>query len=159
MASRRAAYGLSLAEEHPEATTTGGRLAVVHGNLIRNLLPARPPGTDPGDAAGVGISVEADTAVTGNVVESTPTAGIMLGWGQYLRDVSVSGNVVRNAEIGIAVSVVPGAGTDLITDNLIAETRRGGIVGMVRSKAVTGDLAKGGAEQYAHLAVSGNRVR
>ncbi len=27
----------------------GGRLAVVQGNLIRNLLPARPAGTDPGD--------------------------------------------------------------------------------------------------------------
>jgi hypothetical protein len=28
-----------------------------------------------------------------------------------------------------------------------------------RSKPVTGDLAKGGVEQYANLSVSGNRVR
>ena len=45
----------------------GGRLAVVQGNLIRNLVPKRPAGTDPNDGAGIGIGVEADTAVTGNV--------------------------------------------------------------------------------------------
>jgi len=137
----------------------GGRLAVVQGNLIRNLLSQRPPGTDPGDGAGIGIAVEADTAVTGNVIENTPTAGIMLGWGHHLRDVAVTGNVVRKADIGIGVSVVPGAGMALIADNVIAEVRRGAIVGMARSQPVTGDLAKGGAEQFANLAVSGNRVR
>ena len=50
----------------------GGRLAVVQGNIIRNLLPKRPAGTDPGDGAGIGIAVEADTAVTGNVIENAP---------------------------------------------------------------------------------------
>jgi uncharacterized secreted repeat protein (TIGR03808 family) len=137
----------------------GGRLAVVQGNIIRNLLPRRPAGTDPGDSGGVGISVEADSAVTGNVIENAPTAGIMLGWGQYLRDVTVTGNVVRIADIGIAVSVAPGAGTALIANNVIAEARRGAIIGMSRAKAVTGDLAKGGGEQYANLTISGNRVR
>jgi uncharacterized secreted repeat protein (TIGR03808 family) len=137
----------------------GGRLAVVQGNIIRNLLPRRPAGTDPGDGAGIGISVEADSTVTGNVVENAPTIGIMLGFGQYLRDVAVTGNVVRVADVGIAVSVAPGAGTALIANNVIAETRRGAIVGMARSTPITGDLAKGGAEQFANLAVSGNRVR
>jgi len=137
----------------------GGRLAVVQGNIIRNLLPRRPAGTDPGDSGGVGIAVEADAAVTGNVVENAPTAGIMLGWGQYLRDVAVTGNVVRVADIGIAVSVAPGAGTALIANNVIAEARRGAIIGMSRAKPVTGDLAKGGGEQYANLTISGNRVR
>ena len=41
----------------------GGRLAVVQGNLIRNLVGRRPPGTDPNDSAGIGIGVEADTVV------------------------------------------------------------------------------------------------
>jgi len=68
----------------------GGRMAVVQGNLIRNLVPRRPVGTDPGDGNGIGIGVEADTAVTGNVTENAPVAGISPGWGQYLRDVSVS---------------------------------------------------------------------
>ena len=83
----------------------GGRLAVVQGNLIRNLIPKRPAGTDPNDGAGIGIGVEADTAVTGNIIENAPTAGISVGWGKYLRDVSVTGNVVRSAGFGIAVSV------------------------------------------------------
>jgi uncharacterized secreted repeat protein (TIGR03808 family) len=137
----------------------GGRLAVVQGNIIRNLLTKRPAGTDAGDGAGIGIAVEADTAVTGNVVENAPTAGIMLGFGQYLRDVAVTGNVVRKSDIGIAVSVAPGAGSALIANNVIAETRRGAIVGMLRAQPVTGDLAKGGGEQYAHLVLSGNRAR
>jgi uncharacterized secreted repeat protein (TIGR03808 family) len=150
----RAAIGIAVTNFN-----AGGRLAVVQGNIIRNLLPKRPPGTDPGDAAGVGISVEADTAVTGNVVENAPTAGIMLGWGHYLRDIAVTGNVVRKADIGIAVSVAPGAGTALIANNVIAETPRGAVVGMARSKPVTGDLSKAGVEQYANITLSGNRVR
>src|SRR5205807_2678722 len=96
----------------------GGRLAVVQGNLIRNLLPRRPAGTDPADGGGIGISVEADTTVSGNVIENAPTAGIMLGWGPHLRDVAVTGNVVRKVGIGIGASVAPGAGTALIANNV-----------------------------------------
>jgi uncharacterized secreted repeat protein (TIGR03808 family) len=136
----------------------GGRLAVVQGNLVRNLKPKRPAGTDPNDGAGIGISVEADASVTGNVVEHAPTAGIMIGWGQYMRDVSVTGNVVRSAALGIAVSVTPGAGTAVISGNLIANATRGAIVGMDLTRTVTGDLVKDGA-RYAQLSISGNRVR
>ena len=124
----------------------GGRLAVVQGNLIRNLKNKRPAGTDPNDAAGVGIAVEADASVTGNVIENAPTAGINLGWGKYLRDVSVVGNVVRTAGYGITVSVADGAGTAVIAGNLIAGgVRAAPIVGMDFAKAVTGDLAQGAA--------------
>jgi uncharacterized secreted repeat protein (TIGR03808 family) len=136
----------------------GGRLAVVQGNLIRNLVAQRPAGADPHDAAGVGIGVEADTAVTGNVIENAPSAGIALGWGEYLRDVTVTGNVVRGADVGIAVSVVPGAGSAVIADNLISGARRGAILGMDRRTPVTGELANDGA-RFAQLAISGNRVR
>jgi uncharacterized secreted repeat protein (TIGR03808 family) len=137
----------------------GGRLAVVHGNIIRNLKPKRPAGTDPGDSAGVGISVEADAAVTGNVIENAPSAGIMLGWGPYLRDVAATGNVIRKATIGIAVSVTPGSATTLVANNVITGTTRGAIVGMANAKAVTADLSQGGVETYVHLTISGNRVR
>jgi uncharacterized secreted repeat protein (TIGR03808 family) len=135
----------------------GGRLAVIQGNIVRNLLPRRPAGTDTDDGAGIGLYAEADTAVTGNVVENAPYAGIMLGWGQHLRDVAATGNVVRRADIGIAVSVAPGAGSALIANNLIADARRGAIVGMVR-KVVAADLTKA-SDAYAHLTISGNRVR
>jgi uncharacterized secreted repeat protein (TIGR03808 family) len=137
----------------------GGRLAVVQGNLIRNLVAKRPAGTDPNDGNGIGIGVEADTAVTGNIIENAPVAGISVGWGQYLRDVSVTGNVVRGAGVGIAVSVTPGAGSAVIADNLIAAVRSGAIVGMDQRKAMTGDLSREGAAKYAQLAINGNRVR
>ena len=137
----------------------GGRLAVVQGNLIRNLVPKRPAGTDPNDGNGIGIGIEADTAVTGNVIENAPVSGISVGWGQYLRDVSVTGNVVRGAGVGIAVSVTPGAGSAVIADNLISGTKSGAIVGMDQRRAMTGDLAREGAARYAQLAINGNRVR
>jgi uncharacterized secreted repeat protein (TIGR03808 family) len=137
----------------------GGRLAVVQGNLIRNLVSKRPAGTDPNDGNGIGIGVEADTAVTGNIIENAPVAGISVGWGQYLRDVSVTGNVVRGAGVGIAVSVTPGAGSAVIADNLISGTKSGAIVGMDQRRAITGDLAQDGAARYAQLAINGNRVR
>jgi uncharacterized secreted repeat protein (TIGR03808 family) len=137
----------------------GGRLAVVHGNIIRNLVTKRPPGTDPNDGAGIGIAVEADTAVTGNVIEGAPVAGISAGWGRHLRDVTITGNVVRRVGVGIAVSVAAGAGAAVIADNLIADAKNGAIVGMDLKKPITGDLAKDGAARYAQLAISGNRVR
>jgi uncharacterized secreted repeat protein (TIGR03808 family) len=137
----------------------GGRLAAVQGNIIRNLLVSRPAGTDPNDGAGIGIAVEADTAVTGNVIEGAPTAGIILGYGKYLRGVAATGNVVRKTDIGIAVSVAPGAGTALIANNVIADYLRGAIVGLDHRRIATGDLMTAGAERYAHLTISGNRVR
>jgi uncharacterized secreted repeat protein (TIGR03808 family) len=137
----------------------GGRLAVVQGNLIRNLKPQRPAGTDPDDGAGIGIGVEADTVVTGNIVENAPNIGIAAGWGQYLRDVTVSANVVRGADYGIAVSVAPGAGAAVIADNMISGARLAAIVGMEWKKPVTGDLSASGGERYAQLSIAGNRVR
>ncbi|HEV3160261.1 MAG TPA: TIGR03808 family TAT-translocated repetitive protein, partial [Xanthobacteraceae bacterium] len=109
--------------------------------------------------AGIGIGIEADTAVSGNVIENAPYIGIAAGWGQYLRDVTVNANVVRGADYGIAVSVTPGAGSAVIADNMISGARLGAIVGMEWKKPVTGDLSKDGAERYAQLSVAGNRVR
>ena len=137
----------------------GGRLAVVQGNLIRNLRRGRPAGSDAIDAPAIGITVEADTAVSGNVIENVEGTGIQAGWGEYLRDVAVNANVVRAADIGIAVSVVHGAGTALIADNLISGARMGAILGMEWTKPVSGDLGKDGAARYAQLSIGGNRVR
>jgi uncharacterized secreted repeat protein (TIGR03808 family) len=137
----------------------GGRLAVVQGNLIRNLVGRRPPGTDPNDSAGIGIGIEADTVVTGNVVENVPYAGVAAGWGAYLRDVAITSNVIRRADFGITVSVAPGAGAAVISDNMISDVRSGAIVGMEWKKAVTGDLSKDGGARYAQLSIGGNRVR
>lgn len=137
----------------------GGRIAVVQGNIIRNILPKRPIGTAPDDDAGVGIVIEADAAVTGNVIENAPSFGIVAGWGKYLRDVAITGNVIRKAFIGIGVSVVPGAGTALVNNNLISGSARSAIVGLDHAKAVTEDLGKETASRFTQIALGGNTIR
>jgi uncharacterized secreted repeat protein (TIGR03808 family) len=137
----------------------GGRLAVVQGNIIRNLLAKRPIGTAPDDDGGIGIYVEADTSVSGNVIENAPSFGIVAGWGKYLRDVAITGNVIRNAFVGVGVSVTPGAGTALVNNNMIADTPRGAVVGLDHARPVTPDLALEGAPHFAQVAVGMNAVR
>ena len=90
---------------------------------------------------------------------TAPGYGIRVGCGPYLRNVTVSGNVVRNAGIGIAVSVVKGAGDAVITGNMIAGAKRGAVVGMEWDNAVTGDLAQGRRRRYPQLRIADNQVR
>ena len=137
----------------------GGRLSTVQGNIIRNLRPKRPIGTAPDDDAGIGIYVEADTAVTGNVIENAPSFGIVAGWGRYLRDVAITGNVVRKAFVGIGVSVADGAGTAAISGNVIAETQRGAVVGLDHARPVTPDLTAPNATRFTQIALGVNSVR
>jgi len=137
----------------------GGRMVTVHGNVIRNILPKRPIGTAPDDDAGIGIVVEADAAVTGNVIENAPSFGIMAGWGKYLRDVTITGNVVRNAFVGIGVSVVPGAGTALVSNNLISGSRGSAIVGLDHAKPATGDLGKESISRFPQIVLGLNAIR
>ncbi len=105
----------------------GGRLAVCSGNIVRNIWKSSP--TNP-DTYPVAIFVEADTAVSGNVIENVPGLGIYAGWGVYLRNVLVSNNVVRNTMIGIGVSMVNGAGIAHISDNIITGSKTAAISGM-----------------------------
>ena len=149
-----AAFGVSVCNFNE-----GGRLAVVQGNIIRNLLPKRPIGTAPDDNAGIGIYVEADSSVTGNVIENAPSFGVVAGWGNYLRDVAITGNVIRKTFAGIGVSVVPGAGTALVNNNMISETLRGAVVGLDHARVVTTDLSVDGAQRYAQLVIGNNAVR
>jgi uncharacterized secreted repeat protein (TIGR03808 family) len=149
-----AAFGVSVCNFNE-----GGRIAVIQGNIVRNLIPKRPIGTAPDDDAGIGIYVEADTSVTGNVIENAPSFGIVAGWGKYLRDVAITGNVIRKTFAGIGVSVAAGAGIALVTNNLISETPRGAVVGHDHGKAVTADLSVEGAQRYAQLVIGGNAGR
>jgi uncharacterized secreted repeat protein (TIGR03808 family) len=136
----------------------GGRLATATGNVLRNLF--RRPDPDTGALGqGVGIAVEADAAVTGNVIEGAAFAGLSVGYGPYLRDVLVSGNVVRQSGVGVAVSVAPNAGAAQIANNLFSRCPGGGIVGHEWDKAASADLTFGGAGRFAHLAITGNTVR
>jgi uncharacterized secreted repeat protein (TIGR03808 family) len=134
----------------------GGRMSTVTGNLVRNLSTKGPYKPDP-PGFGVGITVEADASVSGNVIENAPRYGMHLGWGPYLRNVVATGNVIREVGEGIAVSVVEGVGPVVISDNIIDKAKRGGIVGHRWVEAVTGDLAKDGST-WPGLTVERNRV-
>lgn len=134
----------------------GGRLAVVSGNLVRNITrPAPYPTGVPG--MGFGITVEADATVSGNVIEAVAQAGLFIGWDRHLRDVVASGNVVRGAPIGIFVSVDAAAGPAIIADNLISGAKTA-IQGQRHGEPVGGDLLAAGAQAFPHLTLSGNRL-
>ncbi|MCB9993399.1 MAG: TIGR03808 family TAT-translocated repetitive protein [Hyphomicrobiaceae bacterium] len=143
----KAATGISITNLDEE-----GHLATCTGNVVRNILPSSP--TNP-DTYPVGIYVEAEVAVTGNVVEDVPGLCIGAGWGPYLRNVLISNNVLRRGQVGIGVSVVDGAGAVEITNNLIAEMSQTAIGGFEWDKLVAKDLADGA---YPHVGVSGNRI-
>jgi uncharacterized secreted repeat protein (TIGR03808 family) len=130
----------------------GGRLAVVQGNLVRNLVRRE---AEPVDKRGVGIGIEADAAVSGNVIEGAPTAGIIAGWGQYLRDVAITGNLIRRAGVGILVSTDPAAGACLISLNMISGARDGAIRAMDHGLPQGPDLASGDGPA-GRLSISGN---
>ncbi|WP_147179146.1 TIGR03808 family TAT-translocated repetitive protein [Ciceribacter naphthalenivorans] len=133
----------------------GGRLSTVSGNIVRNLKLEGPYVPD-GAGFGLGIAVEADTVVTGNVIENAPKWGLILGWGPFLRNVVATSNLIRHAPVGIAVTVVEGAGAAIISGNLIAETPEGAILGYRWTEKATKELIDG-AGDMAHLSIDGNR--
>jgi uncharacterized secreted repeat protein (TIGR03808 family) len=135
----------------------GGRLAVVSGNIVRNIT-GKGPYEHEAPGFGIGIAIEADVAATGNIIDGAPLFGMQLGWGPYLRDVAATGNVIRRAPLGIAVTVVEGAGSAVISDNLISGASSGAVVGMRWAQTATGDLAQSGADRFPHLLVERNRV-
>ena len=146
-----AANGISIAN-----FDQGGRLASVTGNVVRNLTLKGPYEHEVG--FGIGIAAEADTLISGNIVEGAPRWGMQLGWGPYLRNLVVTGNIIRKAPVGCAVSVAQGAGTAVITDNLFQETRDGAVLGFEWDKKVSGELAATGSSLYEQLTVERNHI-
>jgi uncharacterized secreted repeat protein (TIGR03808 family) len=140
----KAAMGISVTNFNE-----GGRMAVVQGNLVRNLFLRA-------GERGIGIAVEADAMVSGNVIEGAPGAGIQIGWGKHLRDVNATGNLIREARIGIGISAAPDAGYAFVTNNMISKTTEGGIRAMDHDKPLGPDLAKSSSESYRNIAVFGN---
>lgn len=131
----------------------GGRLAVCSNNVVRDMFGAR---SNPNTRA-IGIAVEADTVVSGNVVENAKRAGLWLGWGKYLRNVSANGNIIRNCDLGIAVSAVKEAKSTLISNNMISGAVQA-IAGMDHNKIITNDLSDPATKQLKSIQVTGNMV-
>ncbi|MBD8065377.1 TIGR03808 family TAT-translocated repetitive protein [Devosia sp. PTR5] len=136
-----AAGGISMTNLDAE-----GHMAVCSGNIVRTIAPSSAvnPDTRP-----FGIFAEADAAIAGNVVDGVPGIAIGAGWGPYLRNVAISGNVVTNSRIGIGVSVAEGAGAVTITGNQLDATEHA-IAGMRWTQVAEPDLAAA-ADRYPQL--------
>jgi hypothetical protein len=75
-----------------------------------------------------------------------------------MRNVVATGNVIRNARTGIAVTVVEGAGPAVISDNVIDGAEAGAVVGYRWADPATDDMAADGTGGFAHLTVERNHV-
>lgn len=129
---------------------TGGH-GFVHGNRIRNLFHRKI-----GACGGVGIGIEAGCTVTGNVVENAPAYGILVGGGDRLGDVTVTGNVIRKSHIGIGISANAKGKPAHIAGNFIDGTRDGAIRAMNGPRPIGPDLAGASAKTANQLNTRGN---
>lgn len=132
----------------------GGRLALVANNIVRNAHGIISYDED--DRVGIGIGVEAETTVTGNVVETASHYGLSLGWGPYLRNVVATSNVLRGVRVGVYVSVVEGSGPTVITDNIISDYSTAAVMGFRWHDAATRELAGARNHGFDHLTVERN---
>ncbi|MCB1380564.1 MAG: TIGR03808 family TAT-translocated repetitive protein [Alphaproteobacteria bacterium] len=132
----------------------GGRLASVANNIIRRVTGG---GSLPYTRA-VGIGAEADTLVTGNVIEEARDIGISLGWGGYARNLVANGNLLRNCGRGIVFSVSDGAEGAMIINNRIAGCTNESIVGADHGSPETSDLGLPGIEIPKGTRIDGNMV-
>jgi uncharacterized secreted repeat protein (TIGR03808 family) len=135
----------------------GGRLSVFANNIVRNAQKGfAPKGKEL--VGGMGVHVEAEATVTGNVIEGASDIGISLGWSWGMRNLVATGNMVRKTGIGISVSLVPKERNCLIANNIIAEAKAGAVVGTEYGKVVTGDLTKAADQRAAGVRVENNAV-
>jgi uncharacterized secreted repeat protein (TIGR03808 family) len=130
-----------------------GRLVTCSHNLIRKVRGGIDPPT-----GGSGIAAEGEVAVVGNVIEDARDHGIGLGWGPHCRNLSATGNIVRNCGIGISVSLAEGAQPALIANNIISGSKKAAVLGMDHREAVTADLALVGATVPKQVLVQGNLI-
>lgn len=128
---------------------SGGQIAVCTGNIVRNITPLSlvNPDTRP-----YGIAAEAEAAITGNTVQNVPGIAIAAGNGPFLRNVLIASNVISTSNIGIAVSVVEGAGPVHIANNIISNARDHAVVGMAWRDIVEPDLITN-AGRFANVTV------
>lgn len=135
----------------------GGRLSVFANNIIRNAQKGfAPKGKEP--VGGMGVHIEAEATISGNVIEGASDIGISLGWSWGMRNLACTGNMVRKTGIGISVSVVPKERNALIANNIIAEARLGAVLGTEFGKVVTGDLTQAADKRASGIKVENNAV-
>jgi uncharacterized secreted repeat protein (TIGR03808 family) len=145
----QAAWGISITN-----LDVGGRLAVCSGNIVRNIKGGLS------EAAGeaTGITAEADTIVSQNILEDIGGIAIRLGWGPYARNLSAQGNIIRHCRLGVVVSTTQGAGQSIVGGNLIEGAQSLAIAGLDHNDVTTDDLSVIDAKVPPHVSVFNNRV-
>ncbi len=131
-----------------------GRIATCNNNMLRNLDRPTPQGHE---AFGIGIQIEKDTVASGNHIERARLVGMRLGFGDALRNVIATSNVITDCHIGIDVTVVPHTGPASILRNSITGAKEGAIVGMEWDKMTVPNLIEAAA-RYPQLSIAENRV-
>ena len=124
----KAATGIAVTDASPS-----GSPVVVRGNIVRDVFFRKYPAS-----RGNGILIEANAEVSGNVVENAPGFGILVGYA--LPDVSITGNRVRKAYIGIGVPAGIAA-TAQLGGNIIADVQNGAIRAMSGPTPIGPDLS------------------
>ncbi len=135
----------------------GGRLAACTGNVVRGCRRGLTPVTREA-TGGVGIHVEADSTVSGNVVEGAEKVGLSLGWGWAMRNIAATGNMLRDCEVGVGVSVAGRERNVVVSGNIIAGARKGAVVGLDHGRIVTGDLTLAPDRRADGVRIEGNRA-
>ncbi len=92
-----------------------------------------------------------------NVIENVARAGLLLGWGPYLRDVVVSGNVIRMVPTGCMVTVAEGPVAQASPTICLKMTPKGAIIGYRWQDPASGELARG-SQQFQHLTIANNSI-
>jgi uncharacterized secreted repeat protein (TIGR03808 family) len=144
-----AAHGIAI-----DGSAEGGRIAQCSGNLLRNIKGVDVTGL----VLGTGISTEADTIIANNVVEAAADRGIALGEGKAARNLTATGNMIKDCPKGIVFSTV-GEGPYLVSQNMITGAKDGAVLGSDGTKIVTADLSKPKSKLPAYLVLANNAVR
>ncbi len=139
-----AATGISITNLDSE-----GHLATCANNIVRNISPKSEVNPD---TVPVGIYVEAEVSVTGNVVENVPGVAIAAGFGRFMRSIVIANNVVYSSDVGIGVTVADDPGPVLIANNMVYEPKVGEIVGLEWTKITEPDL-RAAADKYPHVTI------
>lgn len=132
-----------------DAGGDGSRLAIVQGNLVRNITLLR-------GSLGLGIVAEARTVISGNVVENTAGFGLQLGHGADMAELTATNNIIRSAPVGIAIAGEPEAGSVFVSANLVSGAADGAIRAMRDGQAMGPDLARAAAVDRPNFAIFGN---
>jgi uncharacterized secreted repeat protein (TIGR03808 family) len=143
------AFGISITN-----FDVGGRLAVCTGNIVRNVRRGKTATAD----VAWGISGDADTIISNNIVEGVDDTAINLGWGKLCRNLVCTGNMVRDCDRGIAFSTTDGAGKMFVTNNMVSGARIAAVQGMDGFSATTEDLSKEGTTAPARATINNNVV-